>query len=143
MSADGVYPPPRLQPIEITYFGETITFIYPPLASFAILSYFARAETRPFCVPPHLPQSRADATALGLQGPTRDDVIHFNENCKTLFPQGDAWTALEGRRHDPDWFRAARYPHPTGLSSRQGLHPPGTFTGQWLGSIFVRRLVLR
>jgi hypothetical protein len=93
-------------------------------------------------VPPHLPLNRAEAIAIGIQGPTKDDVEHFNMNCKTLFvepPCGDSWGFVsKSRRHDTDWFRAVQYPHPSNmLPSRQSFHQPGTFTGRWQGSDIV------
>lgn len=103
---------------------------------------------RPLGVPPHLPRDRAEAIVMGVQGPTQDDVIQFNAKCKTNFvdfSQRDTWEAIKkSRSHDPDWFRAVRYPRLTtgALPSRQGLHAPGTFTGQWLGSQIVGSFVL-
>lgn len=112
------------------------------MASFAILSYFARAEMRPLGVPPHLPLNRVEAIALGVQGPTQDDVVHFNTKCNTLLvesSQGDSWdVASKSRRHDPDWLRAVQYADQSNsLLSRQTFHPPGTFTGRWQGSHMV------
>lgn len=134
---------PRLPTTEITYFGHTLAFTYPTLASFAILSYFARVEANIFGVPPHLPPTRAAANALGIAlGPTQDDIVHFNTHCKTLIAErslGDTPAiGRKSRRHDPDWHRALRYPGPsTGVYRTHTIHRPGTFTGRWQGSHIV------
>lgn len=142
MSVHGSYPLPRLRPIEITYFGHAVTFNYPTLASFAILSYFVRTEMYSIHVPSHLPRTRADAITAGLQGPTQEDVIHVNTYCRTRLasssPEDTQDAELRNRRHDPDWFRVIQCHRPcVGLSSRQAIHPPGTFTGRWRGSSIV------
>jgi len=97
----------------------------------------------PLAVPPHLPLNRAEANLLGILGPTRADVEHFNTNCKTLslkFSQGNLWDAVtRSRKHDPDWFRAVQCANQPKL---HGLHAPGTFTGRWQGSLIVRSFVL-
>jgi hypothetical protein len=98
---------------------------------------------RPIGVPEHLPLNRAEAIARGVQGPTKDDVAHFNKHCKTHLvesSQCDPWdVGSKSRMHDPDWFRAVECPKV--LPSRQSLHPPGTFTGRWQGSHIVRFFV--
>lgn len=141
-SPHGSYPPPRIQPVEMTYFGEPITFKCPNLGLFAILSYFVRTESRSVSIPPHLPLTRAEAIAQGRAGPTQEDITFFNSKCKTRFANStpaEAWKAItRSRRHDPDWFRAVSLPRLLdGSSSQQILHLPGTFTGQWTGSHIV------
>lgn len=138
-SPHGSYPPSRLQSVEMTYFGKPITFMYPNLGLFAILSYFVRTESRPLGIPPHLPLTRAEATAQGREGPTQEDVTHFNSKCKTRFANSIPTDAItRSRKHDPDWFRAVSLSSNINeSSSRQILHLPGTFTGQWTGSHMV------
>ncbi|KAF9238647.1 hypothetical protein BU15DRAFT_75096 [Melanogaster broomeanus] len=75
VSRHGNYPPERPTDITLHYFGEPITFCPPPIAPFAILSYFARMEKFPLKVPLELPANRQDALAMALM----IDPIHFSK----------------------------------------------------------------
>jgi hypothetical protein len=125
----------------VDYFGRSIPFDLPPLAPYAILAHFSRLETRPLMIPPHLPETRAEAMANGISGPTKEDVADFNARCKTHFP-GTAYgnrfdTLLKSRRHDPDWKRSIRNPLFRSPSSLPGEYIPGTISGRWQGSFIV------
>ncbi|KAG8215335.1 hypothetical protein J3R82DRAFT_8929 [Butyriboletus roseoflavus] len=131
---------PADQPTEIMldYFGEPITLCLPPIAPFAILSYFVRMEYFRLKVPPELPLSRQDAADKGiLWGPTRDDIDDFNARCVTRVAGGSYGDPFDGllksRRHDPDWRRS--------LSSSDAAstqyYIPGTFSGRWQGSFIA------
>ncbi|KAG0706197.1 hypothetical protein DFH29DRAFT_187553 [Suillus ampliporus] len=140
-SAHGVYPPIRPVSITVDYFGRPVPFNLPPLAPYAILVHFSRLETRPLMVPPHLPETRAEATANGISGPTKEDILYFNSHCKTHFP-GTAYgnrfdTLLKSRRHDPDWARSIRDPLYRSPSSLPGQYIPGTISGRWQGSFIA------
>ncbi|KAH7911287.1 hypothetical protein BJ138DRAFT_1113337 [Hygrophoropsis aurantiaca] len=140
-SAHGVYPPVRPTAIEIQYFGESLLFYLPPIAPYAILSYFARSERRPLMIPPHLPLNREEAIVQGREGPTQDDLIYFNERCKTHFAStqyNDSFDGLmKSRRHDPDWTRSIRNPMYRSPSSAPVSYIPGTLAGNWGGSFIA------
>lgn len=136
VSSHGVYPPPRPVSMTIEYFGVQTQFTLPPIAPFAILSQFARAEEFPLKVPPELPANRQEALSRGiLLGPTKEDVDHFNTHCNTRLicsrsddPQVDGY--LKSRSHDADWSRSLAGTPPT----MSGYYIPGTLTGYWQGS---------
>ncbi|OAX40985.1 hypothetical protein K503DRAFT_558481 [Rhizopogon vinicolor AM-OR11-026] len=140
-SVHGAYPPVRPVSITVDYFGRPVPFDLPPLAPYAILAHFSRLETRPLMIPPHLPETRAEATVNGISGPTKEDVTYFNAHCKTHFP-GTAYgnrfdTLLKSRRHDPDWTRSIRDPLYRSPSSLPGQYIPGTIAGRWQGSFIA------
>ncbi|KAF9221739.1 hypothetical protein BS17DRAFT_757110 [Gyrodon lividus] len=142
ISRHGNYPPDRPTKIALHYFGEPMTFYLPPIAPFAILSYFARIEKFALKVPPELPANRQDAIAMGnLRGPTREDIEHFNAHCTTWLAGtncGDRLDALlESRRHDPDRHRSLSVPHYRLLHSHPGYYIPGTVSGRWQGSFIA------
>lgn len=140
-SKHGAYPPPGPEPRSITYFGRPITLQLPPVACFAILSYFARQERRPIPTPPHLPNTRDEANATGRTGPTRDDMEHFVTRCRTQFMDSglaNIPATTRSRRHDPCWTRATRLSNIPGLTPPPiGFYEPGTLEGQWQGSYIV------
>lgn len=140
-SVHGAYPPVRPVSITVDYFGRLVPFNLPPLAPYAILAHFSRLETRPLMIPPHLPETRAEAMVNGVSGPTKEDVAYFNAHCKTHFPgtaYGDSFdTLLKSRRHDPDWTRSIRDPLYRSPYSLPGQYIPGTISGRWQGSFIV------
>jgi hypothetical protein len=97
-------------------------------------------------IPPHLPETRAEAAANGISGPTKEDIVYFNTRCKTHFPgtvYGNRFdTLLKSRRHDPDWTRSIRDPLYRSPSSLPGQYIPGTISGRWQGSFIVEFLYL-
>ncbi|KAG2078452.1 hypothetical protein BDR04DRAFT_1041415 [Suillus decipiens] len=140
-SAHGIYSLIRPVSTTVYYFGRPVSFNLPPLAPYAILIHFSRLETRPLMIPPHLPETRAEAVANGTSGPTKEDVIYFNTHCKTHFP-GTVYgnrldTLLKSRRHDPDWTRSVRDPLYRSPSSLPGQYIPGTISGRWQGSFIA------
>ena len=128
----GPYPPPPLLPQEITYFGNIQREMRVPCASaYASLLYFSRHETMPPMIPPHLitakRQTRVEADALGLSGPTLDDMEHFIHKCQTRFVDY-SMTGL-GARHP---ISSASL-----VNSQQSSYKLGTLTGRWQGSYIV------
>ncbi|KAG1842392.1 hypothetical protein DFJ58DRAFT_56735 [Suillus subalutaceus] len=140
-SAHGEYFPIRPVSTTICYFGRPIPFNLPPLAPYAILVHFSRLETRPLMIPPHLPETQAEAVANGISGPTKEDIVYFNTRCKTHFPDtiyGNRFDTLrKSRRHDPDWTRCIRDPLYRSPSSLPGQYIPGTISGRWQGSFIA------
>jgi len=121
----GPYPPPRLRPREVPYFGQITRKAQIPSAPvFATLSYFTRLETMIPMIPPHLAKTRDEADASGRLGPTCEDVEHFIHECQTRFPLNDCrmWLTIS-RKHETLY-------QPT-------LYRPGTLTGRWQGSYIV------
>ncbi|KAG2151013.1 uncharacterized protein EDB93DRAFT_1083671 [Suillus bovinus] len=139
--AHGTHSPIRLLSTTICYFGRQVPFDLPPLAPYAILIHFSRLETLPLMIPPHLPETRAEAIANGISGPTKQDIVYFNTHCKTHFPgtiYGNRFdTLLKSRRHDPDWTRSIRDPLYRSPSSLPGQYIPGTISGRWQGSFIA------
>lgn len=142
VSSHGIYPPPRSNPIIMRYFGQTTTLTLPPVAPFAILSQFVRAERFPLQAPPGLPNNRQEALIRGiLRGPTKEDIDHFNTQCNSrLVNTGDAncpGLSPKSRNHDPDWFRCLLGLHRMPLYAALGFYAPGTLSGYWQGSTIV------
>lgn len=128
----GPYPPPPLLPQNITYFGRIRREAHVPCVSvFASLSYFTRHETMSPMIPPHLieakRQTRVEADALGLSGPTLDDMEHFIHQCQTRFV-------------DYSMGRIQKLKSPPSSIVGQPSYQLGTLTGRWEGSYIVRRL---
>ncbi|KAG9310952.1 hypothetical protein JVU11DRAFT_8826 [Chiua virens] len=137
-------PADRPTKIVLNYFGEPTTLRLPPIAPFAILSYFARTEYFPLKVPPELPLNRRDATSKGIFcGPTRDDIYEFNTQCATQVASelyGDPFDRLsKSLRHDPDWRRSLPNSDSASSDYPSVHYIPGTFSGRWQGSFIVRR----
>lgn len=132
----GIYPPPRSTTMTVRYFGDQTRFTLPPIAPFAILSQFARAEEFPLKVPFGLPANRQEALTAGiLFGPTKEDIEHFNAHCNTRLicsrsgdPPVDGF--LKSQTHDPDWSRSLT----SVLSTTPSYYVPGTLSGYWRGS---------
>ncbi|KAF8841882.1 hypothetical protein BDN67DRAFT_966604 [Paxillus ammoniavirescens] len=138
----GIYPPDRPSKVVLQYFGEPTTLHLPPIALFAILSYFSRLEKNTLKIPPELPANRQDAIAMGiLWGPTKADIEHFNTHCTTRLASatyGDRLGALlKSRRHDPDWHRSLFGSHCGSQPSPPGYYIPGTISGHWQGSFIA------
>ncbi|KAH0834088.1 hypothetical protein J3R83DRAFT_11373 [Lanmaoa asiatica] len=136
------YPADRATKITLDYFGEPTTLCLPPIAPFAILSYFVRIEYFRLKVPPELPLSRQDATAKGvLCGPTRDDIDDFNARCITRVASrsyGDSFDGLpKSRRHGPDWHRSLSGSDLASSHSPLVYYLPGTLSGRWQGSFIA------
>ncbi|KAI6118173.1 hypothetical protein F5141DRAFT_1096689 [Pisolithus sp. B1] len=136
VSSYGMSPPPRPTTMTVRYFGDQTKFTLPPIAPFAILSQFARAEEFPLKVPPELPANRQEALMAGiLSGPTKEDIEHFNAHCNTRLicsRSGDSPVDgfLKSQSHDPDWSRSL----PGVLSTALSYYVPGTLSGYWRGS---------
>ncbi|EGO03025.1 hypothetical protein SERLA73DRAFT_70490 [Serpula lacrymans var. lacrymans S7.3] len=134
-------PTNRLSTIDTLYFNHLVKFRFPSLASYAILAYFSRLETRPMGIPPHLPANRVEANARGIEGPTREDAEHFVTHCKTHFistAHGDQLGLLtKSQRFDPDLKRTMHVSFGHVPYSKQGSYTPGTLTGRWQGSYVV------
>lgn len=136
------YPADRPTKITLEYFGQPTILRLPPIALFAILSYFARIDYLRLKTPPELPLNRQDAITRGiLCGPTRDDIDVFNVRCATRVASGSYGDPFDGlpksRRHDPDWRRSL-----SSSDSALSYYPlvyytPGTFSGRWQGSFVV------
>jgi hypothetical protein len=126
----GPYPPPPLLPQDITYFGHVQCKARVPCVSiYASLSYFGRHETMPPMIPPHLikarRQTRAEADALGLTGPTLDDMEHFIHQCQTHF----ADYTIGGIQYSTSI--------PSSILGQPSSYKLGTLTGRWQGSYIV------
>lgn len=125
----GPYPPPPLLPQNITYFGRIRREAHVPCVSvFASLSYFTRHETMSPMIPPHLieakRQTRVEADALGLSGPTLDDMEHFIHQCQTRFV-------------DYSMGRIQKLKSPPSSIVGQPSYQLGTLTGRWEGSYIM------
>lgn len=136
------YPPDRPTKITLEYFGQPTTLRLPPIAPFAILSYFARMEYFRLHSPPELPLNRQDAIDKGiLCGPTRYDIDDFNARCTTRVASGNYGDPFDGllksRRHDPDWRRSLSSAESALSHSPSVYYIPGTFSGRWQGSFIV------
>lgn len=120
----------------------------PPLITIAAkLVYFSRRELVPFGIPPHLPLNRADAIARGRTdiGPTKEDIIEFNQHPDTKLPRrGDAWGADDAsgeplsKSSDDDWWRLRLCSNAWVTEPRLGrVYTPGLLTGLWQGRMLV------
>jgi len=124
--------------ITVQYFGEKTTLTLPPVAPFAILGQFARAERFPLQAPPELPDNRQEALMRGiLRGPTKEDIEHFNTQCNTRLISTRCVNSPKSRSHDPDWFRCGLGPYRMPLYTTVGFYAPGTLSGHWQGSSIV------
>ncbi|KAI6037967.1 hypothetical protein EDC04DRAFT_2068919 [Pisolithus marmoratus] len=130
----GVYPPPRPVTMTVQYFGDQTKFTLPPVAPFAILNQFARAEKFPFKVPSELPANRQEALTMGiLFGPTKEDIEHFNTHCNTRLICSRSDGFPKSQIHDADWSRSL-----TGVpSTSPSYYIPDTLTGYWRGSFMT------
>jgi len=125
----------------------------PNLSLSSIFLTFALKEVTPLQIPPHLPETRAEADAAGNDGPTKEDFLaltatrtqlvadsfNHNQHCGS-----DSDLSRERRRpsrstmHDEDFYRIT---HPLDLRAHaQELEAylPGLLTGIWEGSYMVR-----
>ncbi|KAL0952616.1 hypothetical protein HGRIS_006867 [Hohenbuehelia grisea] len=113
----------------VVLFGSVeCTCLPPPTAIYATLNYFVRSE-QPLQIPPHLPETRADADAANILGPTREDVISFNLNCTTICHLTDSvFTYSPTFRHDGDWMSAR---------NQKASYKLGLISGCWRGSQLI------
>ncbi|KAH7882779.1 hypothetical protein F5I97DRAFT_1816236 [Phlebopus sp. FC_14] len=136
------FPLDRCNSLTLEYYGKLTSLFLPPIAIFAILGYFSRVEHSLLRIPPELPMSRNDAVSRGiLHGPTREDVEHFNTQCKTWLASttyGDHSDGLlKSRRHDPDRRRLLCDPQCDPALSPTGFYIPGTLSGRWQGAFLA------
>ncbi|KAI6112052.1 hypothetical protein EV401DRAFT_234578 [Pisolithus croceorrhizus] len=93
VSSYGMSPPSRPATMTVRYFGVQTKFTLPPIAPFAILSQFARAEEFPLKVPPQLPANRREALMAG-------------NSVRSLPRRTSNTSMLISQSHDPDWSRS-------------------------------------
>ncbi|KAL4065503.1 hypothetical protein V8B97DRAFT_2025765 [Scleroderma yunnanense] len=139
VSLHGTYPPARPNMITMQYFGQETTLTLPPVAPFAILSQFVRAEQRPLAAPPELPANRQEALMRGImRGPTREDIEHFNTKCKTRLVGASRGNCADpspkSQSHDSDWYRCLLGAYRMPPCTTMGFYAPGILSGRWQGS---------
>jgi len=135
-----------VKPIEFTYFGQRITIRPTPIAAPAILLYFARLERVKIALPAQIPLTRAQADAEGREGPTHEDVIHFNTHRRInlMDPyRSHLYNRKCSKAGDYYWSWMVSPPDPA-----RGLYPnfiqtyiPGALTGHWQGASAVSLLL--
>lgn len=122
--------------VTVQYFGEETALVLPPIALYAILHQFARAERYPLQVPSGLPANRQEALMRGiLQGPTKEDIEYFNNRCTARF---NCISGLQSsREHDPDWYWALHSLRRGSLHVSPGAYVFGALAGHWYGSFMA------
>jgi len=158
-SAHGPYPvyadPGRL--VALPYFGSMPAFAPPPITPAAKLLYFARRETIPFNIPPHLPRTRAEAPASTEPRPVQEDFVEVNAHRGAAPPPSITWDWVEGCKRvngirddtladhsvfwDSDYWRRrlcgnAWLQSPKWRPGR--VYEPGCMDGLWQGRLAVR-----
>ncbi|KAL4077748.1 hypothetical protein J3A83DRAFT_4087354 [Scleroderma citrinum] len=134
----------------ISYNGMTISA--PNLSLSSIFLTFALKEVTPLQVPPHLPETRAEAIAVGNNGPTKEDFraitrtrtqlvadsFQHNQRCGSdLDLSRERQRPSRSTIHDEDFYRITHHldlhPH----SEQLQAYLPGLLTGDWEGSYMV------
>ncbi|KAI6037969.1 hypothetical protein EDC04DRAFT_2570531 [Pisolithus marmoratus] len=127
--------------------------IFPPsLSSSSIFLTFALKEAIPLQVPPHLPATRAEAIAVGNDGPTKEDFFAVTATRTPLladsFRQSQSRESVsdlsrERRRpsrstmHNEDFHRVARCLDLFPCAQELEAYLPSLLTGIWEGSYMV------
>lgn len=127
--------------------------VFPPnLSSSSIFLTFALKEAIPLQVPPHLPATRAEAMAVGNDGPTKEDFLAVTATRTPLladsFRQSQCRESVsdlsrEQRRpsrstvHDEDFHRVARRLDLFPCALELVAYLPGLLAGTWEGSYMV------
>lgn len=133
------FPSPCPSTVTVQYFGIDTVLTLLPMAPFAILNQFVRAEKNPLVVPPELPMNRQEALMRGIvRGPTKEDVECFNRHSITRFDRRSCGGLQNGQEHDPDWYRALRGLSHSPLRISSGAYVLHTLTGLWYGSFMVK-----
>ncbi|KAI6022925.1 hypothetical protein BKA83DRAFT_4270869 [Pisolithus microcarpus] len=124
----------------------------PNLSSSSIFLTFALKEAIPLQVPPHLPATRAEAMAVGNDGPTKEDFLAVTATRTPLladsFRQSQSRESVsdlsrEQRRpsrstvHDEDFHRVARRLDLFPCALELVAYLPGLLAGTWKGSYMV------
>ncbi|KAI6143482.1 hypothetical protein BKA82DRAFT_4186458 [Pisolithus tinctorius] len=127
--------------------------IFPPnLSSSSIFLTFALKEAIPLQVPPHLPATRAEAIAVGNDGPTKEDFFAVTAMRTPLL--ADSFQPSRSREsvsdlsqeeqrpsrstiHDEDFSRVARRLDLFPCAQELETYLPGLLTGIWEGSYMV------
>lgn len=127
--------------------------IFPPnLSSSSIFLTFALKEAIPLQVPPHLPATRAEAMAVGNDGPTKEDFLAVTATRTPLL--ADSFRQSQSREsvsdlsreqqrpsrstiHDEDFHRVARRLDLFPCARELEAYLPSLLTGTWKGSYMV------
>ncbi|KAG2132978.1 hypothetical protein DEU56DRAFT_739187 [Suillus clintonianus] len=129
---------------DFVHYGRKIRLAAPPLIPAALLNYVVRLEVRlddnplPSAVA-QLPETRAQATAMGLSLPrlTQEDVVDFHFHTRTIF-FGD-YNGLGSERLDSEWFRIVSCHDPWAVDRplRGVFYHLGSLTGHWNGRALI------
>lgn len=109
----------------------------------------------PLEIPPHLPDTRAEADAMGNSGPTKEDFhaitaartqlvadsFHHNQRCGSGSDLSrERQRPSRSMMHDEDFSRISRCVDLRAHSLELEAYFPGLATGVWEGSYMVRRM---
>lgn len=131
---------------------DGMTLSVPNLSLSSIFLTFTLKEVMPLQIPPHLPETRAEADAAGNNGPTKEDFLAVTATRTRLVADSfhhnqhggsDTDLSRERRRpsrsamHDEDFYRITHCLDFGAHSQELEAYLPGLLTGVWEGSYMV------
>ena len=146
-------PPPKTR--KIIHYSHELTLAAPVLTSPALLATTVRLgavmDRTPPQFPANFPLNREMANALGITGPTLEDVREFHYNIRPRFvdrchiypDESDRATSSGSIRHDEDWSRLVSCHDPWMKEPplRGKVFTVGALSGCWTGRYCVRRRI--